>query len=109
MHDGAPCHRTKEVTKWIGDAGIKLFQPWPARSPDLNPIEKIWAVLKAAVSERRCTTSKQLHAAILECWNAIPKEVIDATVRGVRGCAQACVKERGGLFGRRREGPGAEK
>jgi transposase len=102
QQDGARCHWTARVKQWFVANEVKVFQPWPARSPDLNPIEKVWSILKAAVSERRCTDLQSLQVAIEECWAAIPQAVIDRTVRGVKSCANACQVERGKLFGRKR-------
>ena len=45
QQDNAPCHKSKEVTKWFMDNEIEIMD-WPARSPDLSPIKKVWATLK---------------------------------------------------------------
>ena len=39
QHDGAPCHKAKVITKWLGEQNIDILGPWPGNSPDLNPIE----------------------------------------------------------------------
>jgi len=31
--------------------GIRKLEPWPAQSPDLDPIENAWKVLKTKVQE----------------------------------------------------------
>ena len=38
MDNNAPCHRSREVEPWRKENNIPLF-PWPAQSPDLNPIK----------------------------------------------------------------------
>ena len=50
MHDGAPAHKTKIVSKWLESLHIKIID-WPGNSPDLNPIENIWNVMKNRVQE----------------------------------------------------------
>jgi len=43
--DNAPFHKSKQTQILIESVGCKLIYQ-PAYSPDLNPIEKQWAVLK---------------------------------------------------------------
>ena len=44
---------------------------WPSQSPDLNPVENIWAVLKANVSNYKPTSRKELIRAIKKEWKAL--------------------------------------
>ena len=48
MHDGAPCHKAKIVTKWLNDNRIRVLH-WPGNSPELNPIENLWLIIKNKV------------------------------------------------------------
>ena len=68
QHDGAPCHRTRAVSNFLRDERIELLHPWPGSSPDLNPIENCWSILKRKVAEKRSTSITSLKANILEAW-----------------------------------------
>ena len=48
QQDGAPTHHSRKSQEWLknnlpsfGEKGI-----WPGNSPDLSPIENVWAIVK---------------------------------------------------------------
>ncbi|GFX29315.1 hypothetical protein TNCV_3218491 [Trichonephila clavipes] len=52
---------------------------WPARSPDLNPIENVWDALGRQVAGRNYlpTNKNTLIRALTEEWDKLPQQLLD--------------------------------
>jgi hypothetical protein len=71
---------------------------WPPSSPDLNPIENIWHLLKTRLNKRnpRPTTMTAIRVAIVEEWNGITIDEIRRVVDNMPQRVQAVLAAEGG-------------
>ena len=74
MQDGAPCHRAKLISNWFDFCGVELLAPWPGNSPDLNPIENLWAIIKRRLQDKDTSSMDRLQSAIQDIWDNLDKE-----------------------------------
>lgn len=81
QQDNDPKHTSKVVKEWLNQARIKVLE-WPSQSPDLNPIENMWTVLKKQVRVRKPTNLVELHQFCQEEWSKIQPEACQKLVDG---------------------------
>ena len=67
QQDLAPAHSTKTTTNWFADHDITVLD-WPANSPDLNPINNLWAIVKRKMRKTRPNNTDELKTAIKATW-----------------------------------------
>jgi len=73
--DNSSVHKSKLTLKTLDDCGIKyLFLP--PYSPDLNPIELMWAWLKSHLRKAKARTPKKLEESIRCILNSLKSEFI---------------------------------
>ena len=65
-------------------AGIRTLR-WPARSPDLNPIENVWSLLKRGVrrSIRPGDDLSRLEALLRQEWERLSQAVINRLIESM--------------------------
>lgn len=68
QQDNAPCHVSKRTLQHLQESGVRVL-PWPPSSPDINPIENLWAIVKRRVRDRQPSTKSALISAFLSVWN----------------------------------------
>lgn len=80
MQDNAPSHASHFTAEFLAKKGIKdhRLMVWPPASPDLNPIENVWSILKREVYRdgQQYTSKNSLWEAIVAAAGNIEGETI---------------------------------
>jgi transposase len=97
QHDNDPKHTAIRPKEWLSKSGLEVLD-WPSQSPDLNPMEHLWAELKKRVENRQKppTTLIELWEAIEEEWNDIPRDFCSTLIDTMPARIQDVLKAKGG-------------
>ncbi|GFW13774.1 transposable element Tcb2 transposase [Trichonephila clavipes] len=95
MYDNAPCHRTVAAEELLQSEDIERMD-WPARSPDLNPIEHVWNFLGRRLAARTLppVTIRELRWALQDEWAAMPQQLIDTLILSRGRRCETCLAVR---------------
>ncbi len=78
QQDLAPALTAKSTKSWFNDHGVTVLD-WPANSPDLNPIENLWGIVKRKMRDTRPNNADELKATVKETWASIPPHLTPST------------------------------
>lgn len=98
LQDNDPTHKVasdvlKEFNKKHG-CHITLLEH-PPNSPDLNPIENIWGLVKRRVEMRGCKTFEEFKEGVREEFRNIPPAMLKKYVDSMHDRILACQKAKG--------------
>jgi len=88
QEDNAPCHKAAAANIWKENNNVMVL-PWPAQSPDLNPIENFWQDLKRRLRLKNYKSKNKIELFDLlkeEWFNTNPEKInklIDSMPRRV--------------------------
>jgi transposase len=69
---------------------------WPPNSPDLSPIENVWAYVDRKVQARGCTSFAEFKATVLEELKEVPKSVLSNLCASMKERVKAVLQTGGG-------------
>jgi hypothetical protein len=80
QQDNDPTHRVAAVVleEWshAHSESCYFLCDWPPTSPALNIIENVWAYVQRKVDARGCRDFDSFKQAVLQEWQAVPKQVL---------------------------------
>jgi transposase len=94
QQDNDPKHTSGLAKEFFKQKNVRVLE-WPAQSPDINPIETLFGILKGRVAEFQPKNLRELKERILDAWNGIEKELCEKLALSFRKRAMEVVRARG--------------
>ncbi len=94
QQDLTPAHTAKSTKCWLNDHGVGVLD-WPENSPDLNPIENIWGIVKRKMRNKRPTNADELKSTVKETWASIPPQQCHKRITSMPRRIEAVIKAKG--------------
>lgn len=103
MHDNAPVHTAGAVQATLEELGVEVMT-WPPFSPDLNPIENLWALMKQKIYElypelehasNTAASKELLIKAAKEAWHSLEDRILVRLSETMPHCVQAVIEADG--------------
>jgi transposase len=83
LHDNDPGrHKSQVLLTWMHNNYVRPLD-FPPYSPDLNPIENLWAEMDKRMASTRADTKEELEKVVAETWAAITAEFCDKLARSM--------------------------
>ena len=97
QHDNDPKHTAKITKEFLQNSGIEILD-WPPQSPDLNPIEHFWGILKDKLTshEKQASSVHELWEHVQEDWEKITAQECKNLIYSMPRHIEAVIKAKGG-------------
>jgi transposase len=82
------------VQDWLFNHGVRLID-FPPYSPDLNPIENLWADIEQRVAARAPKTIEELQDVITEEWQNTDGTLLQKLAHSMPKRCQAVIDAKG--------------
>jgi transposase len=90
QQDNDPKH-TARRTKLFLSTNVPSVVDWPSNSPDLNPIENIWAVVKRSVEKKSPRNLEELEEIFRDEWGKLNTNHVNKFVSSMKSRCEAVI------------------
>ena len=92
--DNDPKH-TSRVAKEFLSREVPEVIDWPSNSPDANPVENLWSIIKRRVEKRRPANLEELNNFLHEEWNNIDTSLLSCLINSMKTRCLALIESKG--------------
>jgi transposase len=97
LQDQATPHTAESTDEFISEKGITMINN-PRSSPEVNPIEKVWGLIKQQQGSQMPNSLEELKQLIIRLWNEIPQNTIKQFIRHNSTVVNEIIEAEGGTI-----------
>src|SRR5438128_6673608 len=94
QQDNDPKHTSHVARAFLNENFLEVMD-WPSNSPDLSPIENLWAIVKRNVEMRMPKNLSELEQYMAEEWDRIPNSDLINCIRSMRWRCEMIIENNG--------------
>ena len=96
QEDNCGPHRAKSIATYLANEEVTRMK-WPAQSPDLNPIENVWGLMKSTLRKRSVYPKSPMHLfhILRDIWNSLPDSYFNNLVASMPKRMRSVREQRG--------------
>jgi transposase len=92
--DNDPKHRSRIVQDFLREHVPEILD-WPSNSPDVNPVENLWSIMKRRVEKRKPSDLDELDQFLHEEWQNIDLSTINNLIKSMKNRCLALITSKG--------------
>jgi len=94
QQDNATPHTSRTTKAWMREKGIIILK-WPPCSPDLSPIENLWAIMKRRAERSEKKTISEWKEEIQKIWEDISQDLLKSLMESMPRRLQMVIAAKG--------------
>jgi len=94
LHDNDKKFTSHLVREWLHTAGITCIE-FPPYSPDLNPIENLWAAMAREVEKHACDSMEALQDVLADEWDKVDAQLMRKLAESMPARCAAVIEAKG--------------
>ena len=94
QQDNATPHTAKLTKKWFIHHNVCVLD-FPQGSPDLNPIELLWAIMKHKVESKIVNNLGELKKEIGDIWEVLNMDLLKSLIESMPERIEKCIAVKG--------------
>ena len=94
QQDNGPKHRSRLAKEFLNEQVPEVIE-WPSNSPDVNPVENLWSILKHRGEKRKPSNLNKLDTFLHEEWEKCDLSLLNNLIKSMKTRCTALIDSKG--------------